>query len=71
MTTLQEKVNLAFHKAALKKQHTETATGSTINKKAWLEQAWPELQKPPLENLAQKKFRERGVSAIGNEQSSI
>jgi hypothetical protein len=57
-TNLQKKVNKAFHKASLK-DNTQSTESSTIDKDAWLVQAWPELQKPTLENLAQQKYRER------------
>ena len=59
MSTLQEKVNLAFHKAHLKErpnQHNDEI--NTKAKKAWLKQAWPELEKPPIQNLAEKKYKE-------------
>ena len=50
MSTLQEKVNLAFHKASLKSSKPETNC-----KQEWLRQEWPELQKPKLPHLSQLK----------------
>ena len=58
MSTLQEKVNLAFKQAHLK-DNAPTKTETASVKKAWLKEAWPELEKPSLMNLAQKKWKER------------
>jgi len=56
-STLQEKVNLAFKLAHLKESQTKEAP--VANKKAWLKEAWPELEKPPIMNLAKQKYMER------------
>ena len=49
MSTLQEKVNLAFKKVSLNKSL------SNSNKEQWLKQEWPELQKPQMLHLSELK----------------
>jgi len=59
MSTLQEKVNLAFHKAHLKERSNQNMNENNSQaKKVWLKQAWPELEKPPFVHLADKKYKE-------------
>lgn len=58
-SSLQEKVNLAFKEAHLKDNALSQTEDAASAKKAWLKKAWPELEKPPLMNLAQKKWKER------------
>ena len=41
------------------KDNAPTKTEAASVKKAWLKEAWPELEKPSLMNLAQKKWKER------------
>jgi len=53
MSTLQEKVNLAFKKASLTKSLSNLESKS--NKEEWLKQEWPELQKPQMLHLSQIK----------------
>jgi len=53
MSTLQEKVNLAFKKASLNKSLSNLE--STSNKEEWLKQEWPELQKPQMLHLSEIK----------------
>lgn len=53
MSKLQEKVNLAFYKASLKKSLSSLESKS--NKEQWLKQEWPELQKPQMLHLSEIK----------------
>ena len=53
MSTLQERVNLAFKKASLHKSSSNLE--SKFNKKEWLKQEWPELQKPEMLHLSEIK----------------
>ena len=53
MSTLQEKVNLAFKKASLNKSLSNLESKS--NKEQWLKQEWPELQKPQMLHLSEIK----------------
>lgn len=53
MSTLQEKVNLAFYKASLTKYLPSLESKS--NKEQWLKQVWPELQKPEMQHLSEIK----------------
>ena len=53
MSTLQEKVNLAFKKASLNKSLSNLESKS--NKEEWLKQEWPELQKPQMLHLSEIK----------------
>lgn len=57
MSSLQERVNQAFRNANTVK--ATTSAPNTLSKDQWLQQAWPELQKPPLTHLSQLKSKSR------------
>lgn len=50
MNSLQERVNQAFRNA-----NKATISAPTLTKDQWLQEAWPELQKPQLTHLSQLK----------------
>ena len=55
MSTLQEKVNQAFRDA------NPSTPSTTLTKDQWLQQEWPELQKPQLIHLSQVKIDPKTV----------
>lgn len=50
MDSLQERVNQAFRNA-----NKAAISAPTLTKHQWLQQEWPELQKPQLTHLSQLK----------------
>lgn len=55
MSTLQEQVNQAFRDA------NPPTPSTTLTKDQWLQQEWPELQKPQLMHLSQVKIDPKTV----------
>ena len=65
--SLQQKVDLAFKQALTRDLPTKSfskpiaktqAEHSEHEKNQWLKKEWPELQKPPMKNLANEKMDE-------------